>query len=54
MERHQNEAVPGKGHPGRDARVMTERDEIKERVRAAVDLAEWIRRDGVAHARRPG
>lgn len=27
---------------------MTDRDEIKLRVKAAADLAEWIRRDGVA------
>jgi DNA primase len=26
---------------------MTDRDEIKNRVKAAVDLAEWIRRDGI-------
>ena len=26
---------------------MTDREEIKERVKAAVDLADWIMRDGV-------
>ena len=29
---------------------MNERDEIKERVKAAMDLADWIIRDGVPPA----